>query len=77
MLATGAVLKERTRLTALNGTTNDTTDTGSNARRQDDKGERELLCLLLVDIGNQTKRDTTTGSRKTTLFTLAEVSLRQ
>jgi hypothetical protein len=60
------------RRTALNGTTDDTTDTGSNAGRQDDEGERELLRLLLVDIGNQTKRDTATSSRNTTLSTLAE-----
>lgn len=70
MLATGG-LSRGSRLTALDRTTNDTTDTGSNARRQDDEGERKLLRLLLVDIGNQTKRDTTTGSRKTTLLTLA------
>lgn len=60
------------RRTALNGATDDTTDTGTNAGRQHDEGERELLRLLLVDIGNQTKRDTATGGRNTTLFTLAE-----
>lgn len=70
MLVT-AHFQQFARLTALNGTTDDTTDTGSNAGRQDDEGERKLLRLLLVDIGNQTKRDTATGGRNTTLFTLA------
>lgn len=48
-------------LTSCNGTTNDTTNTGTEARRQNDEGERELLGLGFVDVGNQTESDTSTG----------------
>ena len=54
-------------LTSFNGATNDTTDTCANARGQDDEGERELLVLGLVKIGNQTECNTATGGGKTTL----------
>lgn len=46
---------------SFNGTTNDTTDTCANARRQDDESKRELLVLRLVEIGDQTKRNTATS----------------
>ena len=53
--------------TSFNGTTNDTTDTCADARRQDDEGERELLVLRLVEIGDQTECNTAAGGGKTTL----------
>jgi hypothetical protein len=46
---------------------NDTTDTCANARRQDDEGERKLLVLGLVKIGDQTEGNTAAGGGKTTL----------
>lgn len=52
---------------ALDGSTNDTTDTGSYARGQDNKGQRVLLILGRVQIGDKTKSDTTASSRETTL----------
>jgi hypothetical protein len=55
-------------LTSLNWTANHTTDTGTDTRGQNDKGERELLGFRFVDIGNETKSNTTTSSRKTTLY---------
>jgi len=54
--------------TSLNGTTNDTTNTCANARRQDDEGERELLVLRLVEIGDQAECNTAASGRKTTLI---------
>jgi hypothetical protein len=52
---------------ALNGTTNDAANTSTDARRQDDESERKLLVFTLVDIGDKTEGNTTTGGRKTTL----------
>lgn len=48
-------------LTTLDGTTNDTANASTNARRQDDEGEGELLSFTLVDIGNKSKGHTTTS----------------
>jgi hypothetical protein len=54
-------------LTSFDWATDDTTDTCADARRQDDKGKRELLVLRLVEIGNQTECNTATGGGKTAL----------
>lgn len=56
--------KERT---SLDGTTNYTTNTGTDTRRKDNEGQRELLVVGFVDIGNKTQSHTTTSSRDTTL----------
>ena len=53
---------------ALDGSTNDTSNTGADARRQDNEGQRVLLFLRLVQIGNKTESHTTASSRETTLF---------
>lgn len=52
---------------APNWTTDNTTNTCTNAGRQDDKRERKLLRVGFVQVGNQTKSDTTTSGRNTTL----------
>jgi hypothetical protein len=52
---------------SFNGSANDSTDTCADARRQDDKGERELLVFGLVKIGDQTESNTAAGGRKATL----------
>jgi hypothetical protein len=52
---------------ALNGSTDDTSDTGANTGRQDNEGQRVLLILGRVQIGDKTKSDTTASSRETTL----------
>lgn len=53
---------------SLNGTTNDTSDTGTDTRGQDNKGQGVLLLLGSVQIGDKTESDTTASSRETTLF---------
>lgn len=53
--------------TAPDRTTDNTTNTGTNAGGQDDKRERKLLRIGFVQVGNQTKSDTTTSGRDTTL----------
>lgn len=55
-------------LTSCDRSTNDTTNTGTNARGQDNESEWELLRFRLIDIGNQTKSNTSTSSRQTTLI---------
>jgi hypothetical protein len=52
---------------ALDRSANDTSDTGANTRRQDNKGQGVLLILRKVKIGDKTKSDTTASSRETTL----------
>lgn len=62
---------------ASDRTTDNTTDTGTNAGGQDDERERKLLRIGFVQVGNQTKSDTTTGGRNTTLNGISALFIAQ
>lgn len=57
-------------LTAFDGTANDTPDTCSDGRRQDNEAQWPVLCLWLIHVCNKTKRHTATSSREAALVKL-------